>query len=59
MRKELTVVKHNNGLVEFRVDDRHVKFLDRGTSFENARRKAYEYIWARPTYMWTIKGMVA
>ena len=59
MRKELTVVKHNNGLVEFRVEDRHVLFLDRGISFEDARLKAYEYTWARPTYMWTIKGKVA
>ena len=59
MRKELTVVKHKNGLVEFRVEDRHVLFLDRGISFEDARLKAYEYVWDRPEHMWTIKGKVA
>ena len=63
MRKELKVVKHKNGLIEFRVDNRHVRFLDRtyeqDISFTNARQQAYEYVWARPTYMWTIKGVVA
>ena len=59
MRMLLEVIKHDNGLVEFRVNDRHVKFLDRGTTFAQARSAAYEYVWARPTYMWTIKGAVA
>ena len=59
MRKELTVVKHKDGWIEFRVQDRHVLFLNRGTSFEDARLKAYEYVWDRPEHMWTIKGKVA
>jgi len=59
MRKELTVVKHKDGWIEFRVQNRHVMFLDRGISFEDARLEAYEYVWDRPEHMWTIKGKVA
>ena len=59
MSKELKVVKHKDGLIEFRVNNRHVMFLNRGISFEDARLEAYEYVWARPTHMWTIKGAVA
>jgi len=63
MKKTLDVVKHKNGLIEFRVDGRHVKFLDRtfnqDLTFSNARQQAYEYVWARPQHMWTIKGSVA
>jgi len=59
MRKELKVVKHKDGWIEFRVDGGHVKFLDKGISFEDARLKAYEYVWARPECLWSIKGEVA
>ena len=58
MRKLLEVVKHKNGLVEFRVQGRHVRFLE-NISFEDARLEAYEYVWARPNFMWTIRGVVA
>ena len=59
MRKTLEVVKHKNGQIEFRVNNRHVLFLNKGISFEDARLEAYEYVWDRPTHMWTIKGVVA
>ena len=59
MRRLLEVVKHENGLVEFRVNGRHVLFLKQGISFEDARLAAYEYCWQRPKFMWTIKGKVA
>ena len=59
MKKLLQVVKHPNGLVEFRVNNRHVLFLPQGISFEDARLEAYEYVWARPQNMWTIRGVVA
>ena len=59
MRKLLEVVKHEDGLVEFRVNGRHVRFLPANISFEDARLEAYEYIWARPESMWTIRGVVA
>lgn len=56
MRKLLEVVKCPNGLIEFRVDGKYVQHMTPGTTFEQARRRAYEFVWARPTYMWTIKG---
>lgn len=59
MKKTLNVVKHKDGLVEFRVNNRHVLFLNKGISFEDARLEAYEYVWQRPQHMWTIKGKVA
>ena len=59
MKKLLEVVKHtDSGLVEFRVQGRHVMVLE-NISFEDARLEAYEYIWKRPQHMWTIRGVVA
>ena len=57
MRKLLEVIKKPNGLTEFRVDGRHVLFLNE-PKFERVRQAAYEYVWARPTYMWSIRGVV-
>lgn len=59
MKKLLEVVKHRDGLVELRVGKRTVKVLPPGISFEDARLEAYEYVWARPQHMWTIRGVVA
>ena len=59
MKKLLKVVKHKDGLVELRVGKRTVKVLPLGISFEDARLEAYEYVWARPQHMWTIRGVVA
>ena len=59
MRKLLAVIKQPCGLIEFHVDGLCVKTLRRGITFEQARQQAYEFVWARPTYMWTIKGAVS
>jgi len=59
IRKELKVVKHSDGWVELRENGRHVKFLKKGISFVEARLQAYEYVWARPQYLWTIKGVAS
>ena len=59
MRKTLTVLKQDNGQIAFIVDGLTVKTLPRTTNFEQARSAAYEFIWARPTYMWTILGATA
>ena len=59
MKRELKVVKHQDGWIEFRVNGGHVMFLEKGISFEEARLKAYEYIWDHPQYMWDIVGKVA
>ena len=54
MRKTLKVVKTPTG-TELRVDDKVVAELGM-VSFEDARRAAYNYVWDRPRYMWTILG---
>ena len=56
MRKTLTVLKQDNGQVAFIVDGLTVKHLPSTTTFEQVRQQAYEFVWARPTYMWTILG---
>ena len=58
MKKTLSVVKLATGLVEFRVDDRHVMFLPASMSFEQIRLRAYQYIWDRPGIRWDIIGGV-
>ncbi len=59
MKRELKVVKHQDGWIEFRVNGGHVFYLGKDISMEDARLEAYEYIWKFPQYMWTIKGKVA
>ncbi len=58
MRKLLEVVRHPNEFIEFRVNGRHVLFLGK-VSFDEVRSAAYNYVWDRPQFMWSIKGVVA
>ena len=55
--KTLTVVLHPQGQYEFRVDGRHVKLLG-VVPYADARRAAYEYVWDRPGFLWSIIGEV-
>jgi len=54
MRKTLNVVKTSSG-TELRVNGKVVVMLGE-VSFEDARSAAYNYVWDRPKYMWTILG---
>ena len=54
MRKTLNVVKTPSG-TELRVDGKVVKDLGE-VDFETARSAAYNYVWDRPKFMWTILG---
>ena len=54
MQKRLDVVKTPTG-TELRVGEKVVKDLG-VVDFETARSAAYNYVWDRPKFMWTILG---
>ena len=54
MRKTLHVVKTPEG-TELRIGEKVVKDLGK-VDFETARLAAYNYVWDRPKFMWTILG---
>jgi hypothetical protein len=54
VRKTLHVVKTPTG-TQLRIGNKVVKDLG-VVEFETARSAAYNYVWDRPQYMWTILG---